>query len=316
MTTTTTTTTTTASVATEAGGVDDGGRRPRPRRTAASSHRRDDPTAGRPTTRCDPYGLGGGSLSSAECGAWMPTLGGGWRLLSSESAEEDDVDDDDDDDDYDRDGDGIRHNGDRDGAAGGDDDDDVAEGSSSSSHRHRPPPPPPEFLQREFYHRTFGDAARFVSHVSSLATNVGHFPHLSVERMLATDAMRYDDDAHEDGGDDATTTTFDDDPATSTSSSSGGRRGRMTKKAPRPRGWIVRSTVRCSTHRPPLPGRGRRSDDDDDDDDRRRRRSRRPPRGGLTYHDFHLALCIDVEAGRDEVRRLLLPTSSRPRSDS
>jgi len=187
----------------------------------------------------------------------------------------------------------------------------------------------PEFLLGEFYHHTFVDAARFVSHVSSLATNVGHFPHLSVERVLATtdDAMTtmrdHDDDAREDGDDDATTMTADDDAttalddpaATSTSSSKGGR-GRMTKRAARHhRGWIVRSTVRCSTHRPPLPGRGRRSDDDDDD--RRRRRSRRPPRGGLTYHDFHLALCIDVEAGRDEVRRLLLPPpSSRPRSDS
>jgi pterin-4a-carbinolamine dehydratase len=298
----TTTTTTTASVATEAGVVDDGGRRPRPRRTAAaSSHRRDDPTASRPTTRCDPYGLGGGSLSSAECEAWMPTLGGGWRLLPppprEESAEGGDG--------FDVDVDVVHGNGDLDGA-GGDD---------------------PEFLQREFYHHTFVDAARFVSHVSSLATNVGHFPHLSVERVLATtdDVMMrdHDDDAHEDG-DDATTTADDDatttfdDPATSTSSSKGGR-GRTTKKAARHRGWIVRSTVRCSTHRPLLLGRGRRSDDDgdDDDDDRRRRRSRRPPRGGLTYHDFHLALCIDVEAGRDEVHRLLLlPPSSRPRSDS
>jgi hypothetical protein len=60
-------------------------------------------------------------------------------------------------------------------------------------------------------------------------------------------------------------------------------------------GWIVRSTIQCSTYRPPSTSSSISSDDN----------SR-----GLTYHDFHLALCIDVEVERNNSIQSLLLNST------
>ena len=66
------------------------------------------------------------------------------------------------------------------------------------------------------------------------------------------------------------------------------------RKKRRVLGWIVRTTVRCSTYRPSSQGMGEGKNDDPQSSK------------GLTYHDFHLALSIDVEVKRDEVQSVLL----------
>jgi hypothetical protein len=65
-----------------------------------------------------------------------------------------------------------------------------------------------------------------------------------------------------------------------------------TRKKRKTRGWLFRSTVRCSTYRPPTTAPSHASDDRECIDK------------GLTYHDFHLAMSIDVEANREELKRL------------
>ena len=67
------------------------------------------------------------------------------------------------------------------------------------------------------------------------------------------------------------------------------------KRRRKVKGWIFRSTVRCATYRPPVAGAPARKADGGGADEAK----------GLTYHDFHLAMSVDVEVAREEVRRLL-----------
>lgn len=58
------------------------------------------------------------------------------------------------------------------------------------------------------------------------------------------------------------------------------------------KGWVFVSTIRCSTYRPPT-----KKEDTDDTTDIVK---------GLTYHDFHFAMSVDVEVNREELGQLLL----------
>ncbi|KAL3803112.1 hypothetical protein ACHAW5_001976 [Stephanodiscus triporus] len=278
---------------------------------SASAATRDDPTAGRPTRKCDPYGLGGGSLSIDECSTWMSTLEGGWRLMY-DTTEDEDVDDDV----------VVSRDYDLGAIAGGGYDSNETVMEEEGRQRR------PSSLRKEFFHPAFVDAARFAHIVSLIATNVDHFPHLSVERILTTDVdhpaenitrgRKEGEDVDDDesgaiggggggGGRDGNNTDIDDDDGTTDDSASSRERRRNRTKGAKLRGWIFRSIVSCSTRRPPVsdalssssasssPPSSRGHRWDGGDEYRRRRRHR-----GLTYHDFHLAMCIDVEAKRDD----------------
>ena len=58
------------------------------------------------------------------------------------------------------------------------------------------------------------------------------------------------------------------------------------------KGWAFQSTVRCSTYRPPTT-KSQVTDEAHGDK-------------GLTFHDFHFAMSVDVEASRPEVEKLIL----------
>lgn len=138
----------------------------------------------------------------------------------------------------------------------------------------------PTFLQKQFYHATFHDASQFLSHISFLSTNLNHFPFLSMERVLV------------------------DDLNTISNSTSNGRKSGATsessaqtsKQKRRVKGWVFVSTVRCSTYRPPTTRADlERQDDSSQCNDK-----------GLTYHDFHLAMNIDIETTREGCIALLI----------
>ncbi|KAL7545112.1 hypothetical protein ACHAWF_015622 [Thalassiosira exigua] len=202
-----------------------------------------DPSTKRPTRKCDPYGLQGESLSYDQCMDWMTTLEGGWILLPP----------------------------------GNDSADNVGDGSHSQKAKtiNRTP----QFLQKHFYHSTFHKASQFLSHLSLLATNLNHYPTMSMERILVDDL----NNVHEAGD------------------SFVARNSGMPKTSKRrTKGWVFRSTVCCSTYRPPTSGSSYHIQPDDDNarDDFHRDE-------GLTYHDFHLAMSIDVEASRENIKPLM-----------
>lgn len=227
------------------------------------------------------------SLSDEECMTWMSTLDVGWEVIYGD----------------DRRG----HN--REGGTSNDMDDgydDVGEGDvdeygstgSGVDESHdcddtTTPPPSirghPTSIARHYHHPNYESASSFAHLVSKIATNVDHYPRIIVERLLG-------------GGD--------------------GGGGDDRGGGP---GWVFRCTVICSTPRPVVPpptttittntttGTANSASDDEDGGRRLRRRTRcgRGMVDGVTYHDFHLALCIDVEASREGVRDLLLLPSSR-----
>mmetsp|Transcript_2481 Transcript_2481/g.4250 ORF Transcript_2481/g.4250 Transcript_2481/m.4250 type:complete len:291 (+) Transcript_2481:194-1066(+) len=135
-------------------------------------------------------------------------------------------------------------------------------------------------LQKQFYHATFHDASQFLSHISLLSTNLNHYPFISMERVLVDDLSTVSNSAMN-GGISAT--------ATSTSV-------QTSKQKRRVKGWVIVSTVRCSTYRPPTT----RADLEKQDD------SSECKDKGLTYHDFHLAMNIDIESNREKCTALLL----------
>ena len=188
-----------------------------------------DPTAKRPTTKCDPYGLAGQSLSNNECLDWLSTLEDGWKLIRPDNL----------------------------GSIG-----DTAIQTEA-----------PIFLQKQYYHPSFHSASQFLAHVTLLSTNINHYPHLSMERILV-------DDVHEFGS------TVDDSDAS------------MRKRQRKIKGWVFVSTIRCSTYRPPtkMP-RGETAQSHNKEELYKDK--------GLTYHDFHLAMSIDIEANREEIKRLM-----------
>jgi len=236
--------------------------RSRPKKSATS-----DPTAKRPTPKCDPYGLQGESLSHAQCVGWLPTLEDGWRIHPSSE----DYDNTNTTTDADEESDNHKNSTTN-----------ITESKSSTNNDK------PTFLQKQYYHATFHEASQFLSHITLLATNLNHYPYLSMERILV-------DDLNNVYG-------KNDNNATSTTTRESNTINTTTKRKQRKiKGWVFRSTVQCSTYRPPTtkaPSAKGTSNP-------------RPPPGeypkdkGLTYHDFHLAMSIDVEVSREEVKRLL-----------
>ncbi len=139
----------------------------------------------------------------------------------------------------------------------------------------------PTFLQKQFYHATLHDASQFLSHISFLSTNLNHFPFLSIERVLVDDLNTVSNSTTNGGKSDAT--------SESSAQTSKQKRRRV-------KGWVFVSTVRCSTYRPPTT----RADLERQDD------SSQSKDKGLTYHDFHLAMNIDIESNREGCTALLL----------
>lgn len=138
----------------------------------------------------------------------------------------------------------------------------------------------PIFLQRQFYHATFHDASQFLSQIALLSTNLNHYPYLSMERVLVDDLSTVSNSGN----------SNDDANATNTNT----RLSKQQRK--KSKGWVFVSTVRCSTYRPPVT----RSDSEKQED------SPECKDKGLTYHDFHLAMNIDVETNREVCVALLL----------
>ena len=135
----------------------------------------------------------------------------------------------------------------------------------------------PIFLQKHFYHATFQNASLFLSHLSLVCTNLNHYAFLSIERVLVDDM--------------STVSNSNTDRQNATSRIS---KQQMNKI----KGWIFVSTVRCSTYRPSIIKRT--------DAERIQHDSHQYEGKGLTYHDFHLAMNIDVETNRDVCAVLLL----------
>ena len=215
-----------------------------------------DPTAKRPTRKCDPYGLRGESLSSAKCLEWMSTLEGGWTLL--DSTEKDMT---------------------------------TTINNLHESMTDTATATAPKFLQKQYYHHTLHDASRFLSHISLVATNINHYPFLSMERILVDDV----NNIHSERGDnqmDETGTT--DNSSLDTDNSGDNEVPRKRKR--KIKGWAFRSTIRCSTYRPPTSG--------SNSQDMNKSESLHKDKG-LTYHDFHLAMSVDIEVNRKEVKHLL-----------
>ena len=143
----------------------------------------------------------------------------------------------------------------------------------------------PTFLQKQFYHSTFHNASHFLSHISLLSTNLNHYPFLSMERVLVDDLSTVSNNTNTGTGGEP---SANDDVL----DSSGTRRKRRKIK-----GWVFVSTVRCSTYRPPLT---RASLEDAHDS------SLQFYDKGLTYHDFHLAMNIDIESSREGCKTTLI----------
>jgi len=142
----------------------------------------------------------------------------------------------------------------------------------------------PIFLQRQFYHATFHDASQFLSQISLLSTNLNHYPFLSMERVLVDDLSIVSN---------SNTTGWNSEAA---STSGSGSVQTSTQKRRKVKGWVFVSTVRCSTYRPPTT----RADLEEQDG------SSQYKDKGLTYHDFHLAMNIDIESNREGCIALLL----------
>mmetsp|Transcript_20841 Transcript_20841/g.43847 ORF Transcript_20841/g.43847 Transcript_20841/m.43847 type:complete len:331 (-) Transcript_20841:105-1097(-) len=210
-----------------------------------------DPTAKRPTQKCDPFGLQGQSLSYSECIEWMPTLEEGWELISFQTE------------------------------------------SCESRDKITTSKNPPTFLQKKFYHSSFHEASQFLAHITLLATNNNHYPYLAMERVLVDDTK----DLHgqmksgnnhnmTNGGNQISDGEFGNENASDSK-----RKRRKIK------GWAFVSTVRCSSYRPPTTKREENSSNKNKENEHIDK--------GLTYHDFHLAMNIDIEVNRKEVRRWL-----------
>lgn len=228
-----------------------------------------DPTARRPTRKCDPYGLEGGSLSRSRCAEMMATLEDGWELLRREepsaTASVDDPSDD----------------------ADGGPDDECARGGATTVEEAAP-----TFLRKRYFHRSLHEASQFLSRVSLLATNLNHYPYLSMERVLVDDLNNiHGKSSDEDGNGGGDLIERDDN----------NNCGSTVKKRKRKvKGWVFRSTVRCSTYRPHTAGSADSRPPSQADDEGELHRDK-----GLTYHDFHLAMSVDVEVNREDVKALL-----------
>ncbi|KAL7461316.1 hypothetical protein ACHAXS_001736 [Conticribra weissflogii] len=210
-----------------------------------------DPTAKRPTQKCDPYGLQGQSLSYSECMGLMPTLEEGWELISFRTEH------------------------------------------IESRHETMTSKNPPTFLQKKYFHPSFHAASQFLAHITLLATNNNHYPYLAMERLLVDDInvlhgkrKIVNDQKMKNEKNHISFVEIGDENINDSK-----RKGRKTK------GWAFVSTVRCSSYRPPMTKREQSNSNESTDNEHGNK--------GLTYHDFHLAMNIDVEVNRKEVRHWL-----------
>ncbi len=161
----------------------------------------------------------------------------------------------------------------------------------------------PTHLQNYYYHPTFHEASKFMSHIALLATNHNHFPHLSIERILVDDVHDISPlgDAADIHGNSHEIKTHADNIRNGLSDS-----GIMKRKGKNIKRWIVRSTVRCSTYRPPTSSRNTTAHSLSSQEKDERTfpvRVESSSLKGLTYHDFHLAMSIDVEVNREDVKQ-------------
>jgi hypothetical protein len=244
-----------------------------------------DPTVKRPTQKCDPYGLAGKSLSYTECIALISTLEDGWRLSVDprENSNEE----------------ARNHTNHLNNSRS----DEYGAISTCSS---------PIFLQKYYHHPTFHEASKFISHIALLATNHNHFPYLSIERILVEDLHNI----YPLGGDTECNLADDslginntaDDIRTELPDS-----GIRKRKVPKVKGWIFRSTVRCSTYRPSTTSNANSHSSQENSrciSFRENITEHSSRKKGLTYHDFHLAMSVDVEVNREDVKRWLVYWSS------
>jgi hypothetical protein len=240
-----------------------------------------DPTAKRPTRKCDPFGLNGKSLSYDECNTWMSTLEKGWTLIplpppSPPPHSSSDIT--------------IKE-----GKGKGEESSQLYAAAAANAN--------PTFLQKHYYHKSFLDASQFITHVSSVATNNNHYPHLSFERILTSSSsssvvvMPSSNDKEKKEEEQDEVMEVKEVKLIDNNNNTTNRRRQVM-------GWIVRSTIQCSTYRPLSPisttttlSPSSTSNDDDNNSSSSR---------GLTYHDFHLALCIDVEVKRSSTIQSLL----------
>ena len=209
-----------------------------------------DPTAKRPTKKCDPYGLNGQSLSFDECFDLLSTLDDGWRIIDSSLTTIETVED----------------------------------GDSTTVL--------PKFLQRQCYHNSFHEASKFLSYIAYISTNINHYPILTMERILVDDLNNIVQTNN-------TTNCInnlsnDDNVQVSKKNSSSSSR--------KVKGWMFQSTISCSTYRPSssLSSNQRQSKEE-----RESISSDIHGDKGLTYHDFHLAMSIDVELNKNEIKSLI-----------
>ena len=126
----------------------------------------------------------------------------------------------------------------------------------------------PIHLEKTFYHETFYTASRFASQITLMCTNVNHYPEILLKRVRVDDVNEFYN-TNKVGCIDNT--------------------GGKTRKI---QGWLFTSTVRCSSYRPALT-KNEKTDSKSCDK-------------GLTYHEFHLAMNIDVETDLEELGQLLL----------
>lgn len=208
-----------------------------------------DPTAKRPTKKCDPYGLNGQSLSFDECFNLLSTLDDGWRILDSSLTTIETVED----------------------------------GDTTVL---------PKVLQRQCYHNSFHEASKFLSYIAYISTNINHYPILTMERILVDDLNNIVQTNN-------TTNCInnlsnDDNVQVSKKNSSSSSR--------KVKGWMFQSTISCSTYRPSssLSSNQRQSKEE-----RESISSDIHGDKGLTYHDFHLAMSIDVELNKNEIKSLI-----------
>lgn len=208
-----------------------------------------DPTAKRPTKKCDPYGLNGQSLSFDECFNLLSTLDEGWRIIDSSLTTIETV-----------------------------------EAGDSTTVL-------PKFLQRQCYHNSFHEASKFLSYIAHISTNINHYPILTMERILVDDLNNIVQTNNTNTG--INNLSNDDNAQVSKKKSTSSRKVK---------GWIFQSTISCSTYRPSSSSPNQRQSKEE----RGTISSDIHGDKGLTYHDFHLAMSIDIELNRKELKSLII----------
>jgi len=151
----------------------------------------------------------------------------------------------------------------------------------------------PKFLQRQCYHNSFHEASKFLSYIAHISTNINHYPILTMERILVDDLNNIIQTNNTNKG--INNLSSDDNAHVSKKKSSSSRKVK---------GWIFQSTISCSTYRPSsssLSLNQRQSKEEGETISSDIHGDK-----GLTYHDFHLAMSIDVELNRNELKSLII----------